>query len=685
MKLSKRNACLRLFIIFCLPLLVYKPLTGQDAQRIFDWGLTVGAGINIHSGPFDSLSTISRPAPADPYDNGSGFGAVAGLFARYRLSPAFVLGAQADYEMLDGSFTALETVETINGPGVFTHNLDVRLRMLGLTALVHARPMTSDGFLRRLELSIGLRAAIPLSSEATQTQTTDLDLFPVDLDSTASLASPASPLLSVPLRLGYHWHINKGITLIPAFEFQLGLSTVDADVNNWRVSPARLSLSALFLSPPEERILRDTTIQRDTTVRLIAGLDAERVVLVGRELDNSSPARRIGGTTRLTLRITERYAREIPKPLPLLSASISSSFVLPDSSEADAAVLPLMDVILEDSRPLLPLVYFASGDDALAERYRGDQNGVSANPLLDSIGARLQRIPGAGLRLEHYWAQRSEVAGNDLGRRRCLAVRNYLLTAWEIKADRITIEDVDLFPGGANALLASSGADFVALRTENPVVNAPITSRQVISIPDAPQLRFRSRVISEAGVAEWEVQVVHAATVVKRFKGTADPPETLDWDLDGESLLWSLAPDLLQFKLIVLDHEGQKGSSPFGRIVFEQPDPPSASPAAANIKRRIYRVDVPLDWPELAATKQALEARLAQLRERISAATNIRVFVTEQVTAEDLEKLLDNVAQALAISRDRIKAGRRPTSPTAPAEAALYARCLSIVADVQEN
>jgi len=211
---------------------------------------------------------------------------------------------------------------------------------LSLSSLAFT-PSLRYAFASGLSLQVGLRMGIVLSSrwsvedsvvspngallpqtDARQRQETFLSNSPTGNQITGLSIGQTS----LTVGLGYTIAVDRAFHLRPEFVLNIPLGNTASNAE-WSNRPSiRAGLSVLFNT---EKILPmpDTTFARDTNIIIVASNEAARTLLLHKTSEvqpsaypNDEPAK---------VFISERYERRVPKPKPLLSASVDAEFILP--------------------------------------------------------------------------------------------------------------------------------------------------------------------------------------------------------------------------------------------------------------------------------------------------------------------------------------------------------------------
>lgn len=206
------------------------------------FGPMIGIGYNLHLGDFITTCNCE-------YSGGTGFGPTAGLFAEYPLTKDWSIYGGVFYQDLRAEFTKNETRLEYAQDGSFVNvnferNAGVTISYIDFQAnakwrtgfyslYVSAGP--SIGFLQSNHIKETEKILTPgfvFSSNRTN-QTTFLD---GDLPEKSFLRA------AVHFAAGYDFMISPRFIVMPELGFQLPITTVTSNDNNWRASVLIISV-----------------------------------------------------------------------------------------------------------------------------------------------------------------------------------------------------------------------------------------------------------------------------------------------------------------------------------------------------------------------------------------------------------------------------------------------------------
>lgn len=277
----------------------------------------------------------------------------------------FRWGMNLDVQITDGRLLGtsdaaryrLGNGETVSTTAIVRHGGFLSLASLGFT------PSLRYAFASGLSLQAGLRLGLTFSSRWT---IEDSVFVPSSgallLETNAGRRSETftgnqisgfsiNPL-ALMVGLGYTIAADRSFHLRPEFVLNIPFG----NASWWNRTSLRAGLSVL-LNTEKFYPTPDTTFIRDTTIIITASNEAPRTVLLTQNsivqpsaYPNDEPAK---------VFVSESYQRRIPKPKPLLSASVDAEFILPNGQkrrtvtvESEKTALTIVPLFPTDSTPI---------------------------------------------------------------------------------------------------------------------------------------------------------------------------------------------------------------------------------------------------------------------------------------------------------------------------------------------
>ncbi len=277
----------------------------------------------------------------------------------------FRWGMNIEFQATDARLLASSSQARFPTGNGMTQATSADVRHGGFLSLSSAAftPTLRYAFASGLSLQVGLRMGIVLSSRWTVEDSiaSPRGAFLLQTDTSRrqetfmgnQITGLSIGQTSLTVGLGYTIAVDRSFHVRPELVMNIPLNAPSAN-GGWSNRPSlRAGLSILFNT---EKILPtpDTTFTRDTTVIIVASNEVPRTVLLASKSDvlpslypNDEP---------IKVFVSERYERRVPKPKPLLSASVDAEFVLPGGQrkrsitvEAEKTVVSVTPLFPRDS------------------------------------------------------------------------------------------------------------------------------------------------------------------------------------------------------------------------------------------------------------------------------------------------------------------------------------------------
>jgi outer membrane protein OmpA-like peptidoglycan-associated protein len=273
---------------------------------------------------------------------------------------------------------------------------------------------------------------------------------------------------------------------------------------------------------------------------------------------------------------------------PLLSAEVKAVAYDNQGKEVPLQVV-VEEYISTQLRPILNYVFFDDNSSELAERYAKYTNETRNNfhmenmygyetlslyhQLLNIVGRRLEENSKSKITLIGCNADIGLEKGNiDLSRSRAETVRNYLRDVWGIEENRMKIQVRNQPDKNSNSSTEDGNAENrrVEIISDSWKIIEPVLTTDTLRVVSPPNIRFIPKVVSEAGLASWELPVSQTGEKLTGFSGGDVIATQYEWNLAKEkpSTLGELRT--IEYKLTVSDKASQKASSLVGSFAVTQ-------------------------------------------------------------------------------------------------------------------
>ncbi len=260
---------------------------------------------------------------------------------------------------------------------------------------------------------------------------------------------------------------------------------------------------------------------------------------------------------------------------PILAASLSTSGVTADGFEKDNITMRVEEFVNVQTRSLLHYVFFDSNSATLPPRY--DTYGPEApmyfsfdklhnhttldvyHQILNIVGARMREHPEATLTLTGTnSATGGEASNRELSRARAEAVRDYLFDSWGIDTSRLTVvaRGLPQIPSRQDDPDGVAENQRVEIASNVPEILEPVVTTDTLRTVDPPVLRLRPIVTADAGVGQWNLRVTQGNRELKKYEGTGELPQKVDYHIAEAQSEIPVTTDSLISYLEVYDTRG---------------------------------------------------------------------------------------------------------------------------------
>lgn len=238
------------------------------------------------------------------------------------------------------------------------------------------------------------------------------------------------------------------------------------------------------------------------------------------------------------------------------------------------AVLPF--IFFDDNSAQIPQRYKVLSPDKTAKFSKADLLGQSSLEnyyhILNILGQRLIEFNTAKLTITGCNSNIGlEKNNKKLSQQRAEAVRDYFVSVWGIASDRLIIKSTNLPKEPSNSKDPDGIAENRRVEITSDIweVTAPSIIDDTIRRMKPQNIRFKPRIIDGKDMTEWEVNVAVEGGVGKKFNGTTDLPNNLDWSLLNEESLKTKMGKELNYSLKLTDKDNETNYTPTKTIPVE--------------------------------------------------------------------------------------------------------------------
>lgn len=568
------------FRFFIVLFLCASPIVSQTR-----FGAGLHLDINNYSANFTALPGFTKINV--PFLKGNGINQSFDLILDIPISQNFRLGFRPTYQNLSGSLTADEnTVFAINGgtSGIIRHTLDANISSFGLQVTGSVR------FWQNLAVAGGIQGALLTSKKFDQgqeiIQPDGIDFVNPPPRNFGNIPNFAPLQFYAILGLEYSIPVNAQFIIQPEIFYQRGLTSVVNGLN-WTISPLKLGVSLLFSPAPPKPIISDTIFKRDTTLRLIAGINSNTLSLISQAEEQREEE--INGIVHRTFVLSQKFLVEIPKPKSLLVPNIAVKFILPDGKEAETVKIPVEESLLKRIYPLYLVLQLEKNFPSFVNIFSHEKffSIDSLSPeniqiqITDILGKRLSEQKNAILKMKFVYSSPEKF---DLVQEWAKKAEKYFTEIWNLTKNRFEIT----FDSVGNEFSPKDNFTHVEFSSNDAELFAPIVRTDTIRTGKPPDVRLSPSVITEAGVQSWNLEIYQSGKIIKQFRGNDTPPANLSWNLSAEPNSLKLTELPMEYIFSVTDRDGQTAATQKGTITFEQSKSKPISAESANEEWTIW-------------------------------------------------------------------------------------------------
>jgi len=285
---------------------------------------------------------------------------------------------------------------------------------------------------------------------------------------------------------------------------------------------------------------------------------------------------------------TQEEPEPEPQPMQPIAAETPEAPVTTSLATVSSPSLEIVRTIVTETFPILPYIFFDSADATIPDRYGRvsahsrdafDENGLPHRSLdayygiLNVIGKRMADNGDATLTLNGTTDGREETipgAANNLARARAQAVKDYLVTVWDIDPARLSVvtSTRPTFPSSTEYVEGVQENRRVEISSPNDDILRPIIHEKFNEYSYQPRkVEFATETKSPADIQAWKMTIRANGTPVMQRSGTGTPPKTVGWTIDdttaGTIAGAIAAVDHLDCTLEVTDARGKEARSDY--------------------------------------------------------------------------------------------------------------------------
>lgn len=468
-----------------------------------------GSEVQVWQTPIDTNPLLSRYANDTlRYDDGStNLSFVGGLIVGLPINDMFHFTGRLGVNWLNASATA---DQTISADTSLTHNLTADLVYLEVSPGIEIYNLFGE---TPIYLLGGLEFGFNLSSS--REQLTDLyvndDYRAQEVTTGPTEVVETSLRAALMLGAGYTLQLSEKIWLQPEISYRLPLTQVSSsDVSSpWKIGQLRFGVNLTFGIGSDEKAPEPD--------RTKASARMDRITTNGR-----------------------------------------------DGREVEVSSINVEDVAYTEMFPLVPYVFYPEKGTLPAldhqnteiDKEKGgfipenlplDAIEVNRN-LLNIIGTRMQKMPQATLTITGTTDGKAETGIPELGNRRALWAKDYLVNTFGIAPERIALRTtptpaVPSAPNDPDGIIENRRIEFTS---NTPDILTPVTitaENQRVATPDV--VNFHPVVENADTVKNWTLTMTQAGRPLRTLNGNGAP----------DRVTWSIKPNELSTAQVPVDYE----------------------------------------------------------------------------------------------------------------------------------
>ncbi|MEI6089181.1 MAG: OmpA family protein [bacterium] len=526
-------------------------------KPIFSVGAYTDYNLSFHSADFKKIADCPNCSPGFTSGTGSGF-SLGGIF-ELPINNVLNFDIRLGYTTLPGTLTTnneignVEVIDEITGlpktiqNAVSEYVIDSKFAMIGLEPEIVWSPIN------RLRLSGMLRFGFLTTATFSQHETLirpDNIIFKDTESKTRNVINdtivPFSNNFQMQLGVGVGYEIPIGtrLRLIPEARMYFGLTKLSKET--WNANGLQLGAALLWdIYPPKvKETVNKEIINRDTTVKLVAGLKKPELSVTDTKVTEKTEETDDYIIKTKTTNI--KYQLNKPQVVNLV-VDFKTYGLYKDGSKSDNPTIRIEEIESAELFPLLPYVFFKENSSDIQqsglklltkdEAEKFTETGLEwdimsiYSQMLNIIADRLRHNPKAEITItgtnKDLLAEKNNTA---LSTERAYAVKKYLTEIFEIDPIRIKVQARNLPSNLANNEYAEGQQENqrAELYSKNYEIIKPIELKDIIKSINPPILEIVPQVQSDAKIKNWNYTISQGGEQLRTYKGTGEV-EKQEW------------------------------------------------------------------------------------------------------------------------------------------------------------
>lgn len=541
-------------------IIIFAYLQAYPQEQFPRYGLFGGYNLNQHSADFQKLPGIPNCCPR--FETGNGNGLSGSLLYEMPLFSDLYLGLRITYYDFSAKLTKEEpTTVIINDKprtGAFTHTLNSKLGGIGFEPMIQYNAF--GGLLLNFGIHLGYLFTKKYYQQEQISQPAGIGTFADSNgnDTHSRLRNQSSGIiprastiyLSGLVGIGYDFPLNSKGSLIatPEVLYSFGLSEIVKDYK-WKANTLRVGLALKYSQIPERKI--DTIYKQENridTVEIETKI-AGKIFSYGEE--KIFTVYNLKDYNYIITKILRRTDTIFTYIIPKLEVDVTAVGLDFSGQEIPIPEIHIEEFFTTNTQPLLNYVFFSENSSEIPDRYNKlqfEQTKEFTEDSLHSLGTLetyYHILNIIGKRLRDNQNEKITLVGcnseiglernnKTLSESRAKAVRDYLEKVWKIDISRIKIEARGL-PSKPSTPKDEPDPIEENQRVEiygNWEILKPVFTYDTLRVVNIPTLRFKPKIISEAGIKDWNLILSQNKINLKIFKGNTIPAQNLDFSFD---------------------------------------------------------------------------------------------------------------------------------------------------------
>jgi outer membrane protein OmpA-like peptidoglycan-associated protein len=554
----------------------------RAAKPIFSVGAYADYNLSFHTANFKEVPGCPNCSPGFTSGSGSGF-SLGGIF-ELPINNVLNFDIRLSYTSLPAKLTKTDSIGNVEVLDATTGNpksvqdavseftIGSKYSMIGLEPEIVWLPID------HLRLSGMLRLGFLTTATFSQSETL-IQPDNVIFEDTQSKTRNAFTNKDVPnlktfqmqlgIGAGYEIPVGTRLRFIPEARMYFGLTNL-SDLP-WKANGLQLGAALLWdIYPPKiKETINKEIINRDTTVKLVAGLTKSELTVIDTKVTNNTEE----DADYIIKTKTTNIKYELKKPKTVnLAVDFNTYGINKDGSKSDNPTIRIEEIESAELFPLLPYVFFKENSSDIklsglklltkdeAEKFtekdlEWDIMSIYSQ-MLNIMAYRLKEHPktdivitGANKNLN------SETNNTSLSLERAVAVKQYLTDVWQIDPARIKVQSRNLPINLANNGYVEGQQENqrAELFSKSSEIMKSIELKDIIKSINPPVLEIIPSIQSEAKIKNWNYTISQGNEVLRTYKGTGEVVKQ-DWQIANRRI--PLTEDKIDVTLSVENEYG---------------------------------------------------------------------------------------------------------------------------------